>query len=219
MKYIIMCGGEYKKFDYPKHLSVVNGERLVDRTIRLLKENGIEDIYISSNNPIFDTCGVPRLEHKNQYILKKDGEQGYWLDAYYPTNEPTIYLNGDVYYSEAAIKTIIETPTDDVLFFASTIPCRPDYFKQWEEPMGYKVVNQERFRMCIDKCKRMKDKGMTNREPVAWELYRVLNGIDINLHKITTNFVAINDISTDIDSPEDIIELEKIIEKQREDDK
>ena len=80
--------------------------------------------------------------------------------------------------------------------------------------MGYKVVNQERFRMCINKCKRMKDYGMTNREPVAWELYRVLNGIDINLHKITTNFVAINDISTDIDDENDIIELEKIIRKQ-----
>ena len=214
MKYIIMCGGSYEKFETPKHLSVVNGERLVDRTIRLLKENGIKDIYISSNNPVFDSCGVPRLEHKNDYVLKiGDGNTGYWLDAYYPMDEPVVYLNGDVYYSQNAIKTIIETPTDDILFFASTIPCRPDYFKQWEEPMGYKVMNQARFKKGIEICKHKKDLGYTNREPVAWELYRVLNGIDINTHIIGDNFIPINDESTDIDSPQDIIELEKIIKK------
>ena len=44
MKYVIMCGGYYQNFkETPKQLSVVNGERIVDRTIRLLKENGIEE--------------------------------------------------------------------------------------------------------------------------------------------------------------------------------
>ena len=213
MKYIIMCGGVYKKFETPKHLSVINGERLVDRTIRLLKENGIKDINISSNNPVFDECGVPRLEHKNDYVLNLDGNTGYWLDAFYPSDEPVTYLYGDVYYSNECIKTIINTPTDDILFFASTIPCRPDYFKQWEEPFGFKVMNQERFKKGIEICKHKRDLGMTNREPVSWELYRVLNGIDINTHKITTGFVAINDISTDIDNKEDIIQLEKIIKE------
>ncbi len=211
MKYIIMCGGTYKKWETPKHLTKINGERLVDRTIRLLRENGIEDIYISSNNPIFDSCGVPRLEHDNNYTLTKDGNTGYWLDAFYPTEEPITYLYGDVYYSDNCIKTIINTPTDDVLFFASTIPCRPNYFKQWEEPFGFKVVNQRRFRQCINICKKKRDRGLTNREPVSWELYRVLNGIDINKHRILTGFVAINDESVDIDSPEDAKELEKIL--------
>ena len=39
MKYILMCGGNYKdKFEIPKQLLEVNGEKLVERTIRLLKE-------------------------------------------------------------------------------------------------------------------------------------------------------------------------------------
>ena len=70
MKYIIMCGGEYDKFKTPKHLSIIKGERIVDRTIRLLRENGIKDIYISSNNPLFDDCGVPRLEHNNTFRVE-----------------------------------------------------------------------------------------------------------------------------------------------------
>lgn len=207
-----MCGGTYKKIPgVPKQLIEVNGERLTDRTIRLLKENGIEDISISSNNPIFDSCGVPRLEHNNPYTLTKDGNTGYWVDAFYPTEEPTTYLYGDVYYSENCIKTIINTPTEDILFFASTIPCRPNYFKQWEEPFAFKVVNQKRFREGIEICKQKRDAGQTNREPVSWELYRVLNGIDINTHIIDKNFIAVNDESVDIDCLEDKVQLEKIL--------
>lgn len=46
MKYIIMCGGDYDEFETPKQLSIIKGETLVERTIRLLKQNGITDIYI-----------------------------------------------------------------------------------------------------------------------------------------------------------------------------
>ena len=40
-KVIIMCGGHYEKFKEHKALSIINGEPLVQRTIRLLKENGV----------------------------------------------------------------------------------------------------------------------------------------------------------------------------------
>lgn len=212
MKYIIMCGGKYDTFTTPRQLTKINGEILVERTIRLLRENDITDIAISSNDPRFDNFGVPRLEHKNDFeMVNLKKVKGYWVDAFYPTDEPVTYLYGDVYYSEECIKTIINTPTDDVLFFASTKPCRKDYFKCWEEPFGFKVVNQKRFRECINICKEKVDKGETNREPISWELYRVLNGIDINTHIIDKGFIAINDISVDIDYKDDIKQLENII--------
>ena len=44
-----MCGGYYEHFETPKQLTEINGETLVGRTIRLLKENGITDIYISGS--------------------------------------------------------------------------------------------------------------------------------------------------------------------------
>ena len=106
MKYIIMCGGNYDNFQIPKQLSIVNGETLLERTIRLLKENGIEDYYISSNNPIFESYGRV-LHHENTYKYDNGKIYGYWVDAYYPLDEPCVYLHGDVYYSEDAIKKII----------------------------------------------------------------------------------------------------------------
>lgn len=217
MKYIIMCGGKYSWLETPKQLIEINGEPLVARTIRLLKQNGITDISISSKDPRFDNFGVPRIEHENNFEeIKEDKKEivkGYWIDAFYPSNDPVCYLYGDVYYSENCIKTIINTDTENILFFASTIPCRPDYFKMWEEPFAFKVVNQDKFKEGINICKQKRDAGQTNREPISWELYRVLNGIDINTHIIGDNFIAINDESCDIDCIKDKEELEKIIKK------
>ena len=51
MFYIIMCGGTYKKWETPRQLTKVCGEPIVARTIRLLREQGVDDIAISSNNP------------------------------------------------------------------------------------------------------------------------------------------------------------------------
>ena len=47
MKYIIMCGGIYKKWETPRQMLPINGEPIVARTIRLLRENGIKDIASS----------------------------------------------------------------------------------------------------------------------------------------------------------------------------
>ena len=69
MKYIIMCGGSYPKFTVPKQLLKINGEVIVERTIRLLRENGITDIAISTNNPAFDYLDVELLHDENNQHL------------------------------------------------------------------------------------------------------------------------------------------------------
>ena len=203
MKYIIMCGGEYEKFKTPKHLSVVNGERLADRTIRLLRENGVDDIAISSNNPMFDSCGVPRLEHTNTFKLNKDGQEGYWLDAYYPVQEPVCYIYGDVYFSDEAIATIVRYKKKNNTLFGTSI-ARNGLHENWGEPFAYKVYDYEAFFKGIEDVKRLQDEGKCDRLPVTWELYRYLNGLDINVQQITDNYVDIDDITMDIDNPKDI---------------
>ena len=103
MKYIIMCGGNYPKFEKPKQLIKVNNEVLVERTIRLLKENGIEDIAICTNSDKFDYLGLPILLQENKYISGSEYEnkksEYCWLNAYYPVKEPACYLHGDVYFT------------------------------------------------------------------------------------------------------------------------
>jgi len=212
MKYIIMCGGEYKIFQTPKHLSVINGERLVDRTIRLLKENGVKEIYISSNNPIFDTCGVPRLEHNNTYVNNGKSNTGYWLDAFYKVNEPVCYIWGDVYFTDNAIKTIVNYKTNKNIFFG-TSDALNEYHNNWGEPFAYIVNDYISFYKGIDDVKKLKDEGKCIREPVVWELYRYLHGLDINVQRITTDYVCIDDGTMDVDSPKELEELKSKLEK------
>lgn len=213
MKYIIMCGGEYDKFETPKPLSVINGETLVGRTIRLLKENGITDIYISSNDKRFDKYGM-RLEHNNTYEIKKNKVYGYWLDAYYPTNEPCIYLHGDVYYTENAIKKILELKPKVNTMIGNQYALNKEHIKVGE-PFGFIVVNQVKFREAINKCKKLQDEGKIDRGyAISWELYEVLNGHNINDFIITEDtYLVIADETIDIDEPWQIDELKNKIEQ------
>lgn len=211
MKYVILACSNDKTFDIPRQLVEINGEPLVKRTIRLLKENGVEDILITAKNEMFDNLGAKRYEPMDNSYDYLNGT-GYWIDAFPKEllNEPVCFVWGDVYFSENAIKTIVKTQTDSTLFFCTYNNSDSKYIKHHDEPLAYKVVDYELFKNKIDEVKRLKDEGVCCREPIVWELYRVINGIWINEHKMTENYVAINDESCDIDSKED---LERIKEK------
>lgn len=204
MRYIIMCGGDYKQWSSPKQLTLVNGEPIVARTIRLLKEHGVNDVAISSNNPVFKQFGVPVLSHDNQWeVFGLDDVSGTWVSAFYPTNEPVCYLLGDVVFSITAIKKIIRTETDSIEFFASAPPFGYYYHKSHAEPFAFKVVNTKYFWECVEKVKRLEAAGKFNRPPIAWELWQVIKETPLN--KIDyTNYTVINDYTCDIDVPEDV---------------
>lgn len=214
MKYIIMCGGVYDNFTIPKQLTEINGEKLVERTIRLLKENGINEIYISSNDPRFDEFQVPRLNHINSFKFEKGKIYGYWIDAYYPMNEPITYLHGDVYYSEEAIKKIINLKPKVNTFIGNEVARNKEH-KNWGEPFGWIVVNQEEFKKGIEDTKRLQDEGKLERGyAISWELYRVLNKLDPNKQYIIDNtYLSIDDITIDIDAPWQIEKLDKKVKE------
>lgn len=211
MKYIIMCGGTYKKWETPRQLLPINGEPIVARTIRLLTENGIDDIAISSNNPIFEQFGVPVLKHDNTMVVNETlNVSGYWVDAFYPTDEPTCYMFGDVVYSPEAIKAIIGTETDDIEFFASSPPFAPEYIKPWAEPFALKVVNTDHLKHAIRITKHYADMGLFKRPPIMWELWQVIQATPLN-HINYGNYTAINDYTCDVDHAEDIELIENEI--------
>lgn len=226
MKYIIMCGGNYKdKFATPKQLLTVCGEKLVERTIRLLKENGVEDIAISTQNPAFDYLDVPKLRHNNNYVhddeeRHKKSEKS-WLNAYYPTEEPACYLHGDVYFSDEAIKKIVETPVKETMFFCirDVHDGRPiGVNPKGREPLAYKVQNQKIFRKAINDLLQMLDNGEFKQDPIVWNLYRRINNLPLDLKGYGNgifhtkgDYIAVDDYSTDIDFEKDIPKLEEFI--------
>lgn len=202
MKYIIMCGGPSCKSAKPKHLYQFKGETLVQRIVRFLKDCGIEDIAITTSPNCVDLYKDYGVEVIG-YETNKDPY--YWVDAFYPSDDPICYVCGDVLFSPEAIKKIVETETDDIEFFASAPPFAKNYPKPWAEPLAFKVVNQSRFKACIEATKEWKGWA---RHPVSWELWQVIkhtlrNRIDY------TNYTAINDYSCDVDYESELTQWEK----------
>lgn len=203
MKYIIMCGGQYQKWETPRQLLKFNDETIVERTIRLLKENGVEDIYISTNNKAFEGI-APILAHQNKYVAYEYNRcDGTWCDAFYPTDEPVCYIFGDVIFSPEAIKTIVETETKDIEFFASAPPFDEKFYKEWAEPFALKVVNQRHLRQAISLVNLYEQQNLFIRKPIMWELWQVIKHTPLN-HIDYTNYTVINDWTCDIDEPSDI---------------
>ena len=185
MKYIIMCAGKGTRWNnhlgLPKHLIEINGEALLARTTRLLKENGIEDYLITGNDERYSQYGKLVSQTYN------DCE----IDRFEEVNEPVCYLYGDVYYTKDAMKTIINTETDDVLFFGSL-----------EEIFAIKVENLSNFYEHKNYVKRL---YMANAlwRCIGWEIYRSMNKIPFMEHKITDRYIKILDGTDDIDYPQD----------------
>ena len=203
MKYIIMCGGTYRKWEQPRQLTRIRGEPIVARTIRLLREAGVEDIAISSNNDIFEQFGVPVLRHENGFVVKEPWHvDGTWVDGFYLTDEPVCYIFGDVVFSSEAIRTIVETEATRIQFFASAPPFALEYSKPWAEPFALKVWNTDLLKDAIHTLKWFESHGMFNRPPIMWELWNVITGHDLNSIDYTS-YMPINDYTCDIDAPED----------------
>ena len=210
MKYIVMCGGDNKAWETPRQLTPILGEPIVRRTIRLLREEGVEDVAISATDDRFEGLGVPVLRHENDFVDFGDSCTGAWVHGFFPTDEPACYVMGDVVFSPEAIHAIVRTETVDVLFFASTPPLSPLFVKEWAEPYAFKVIDQKRFRAAIDYVAASVNSGIFRRHPVSWELWQVLTGRnarEINYETIC----AINDYTCDVDHPEDARRIEEIL--------
>lgn len=195
-----MCGGNWKLVNKkPKQIMTINGERIIDRTIRLLREAGVKEIAITTDMPrYFKKCDAEVIKYKNP---------GQWTNGFYPTTRRTCYICGDVYFSPEAIKTIVNTKTDDIEFFASAPPFHGKYIKRFAEPYAFKVVNMRRFRKCIDLTQQYVREGKLYRD-ISWELWQVIKGTPLNIIDYT-NYTVINDYTVDIHTELDKQQLER----------
>lgn len=210
MIYIILCGSNHKLIDgTPRQLVDICGERVVDRTIRLLRENGVDDIAITATDERFKTCGVPIINYNSV------DKSNTWVNCFYLTDEPVCYIFGDVYFSPEAIKKIVETQTDSIEFFASAPPFDGRYKKSWAEPFAFKVTDTAYFKQCVEKVKELKRQGKFERDPIAWETWQVIKNTPLN-YLYYGNYTVINDYTCDIDEKKDIDAFIQIAECEKE---
>lgn len=197
---LILCAGEAKRWNnylgVPKQLIPINGEPLLDRTVRLLHLKELYDINIISNDE--------RLKVNNESFYRPKKFE--WivetlLSTQSLWNKNTIVLLGDVFFTQDAINTIDhlkETLHIYGRYGASEFTSTP-----WGEIFALSF-QQSDWSQIISNAENVILQTKVGSRGKLWELYRSIAGFPHNEHLIEDEiFISINDFTDDFDFPSD----------------
>ena len=132
-------------------------------------------------------------------------------------------MPGDVFYSDNAIKVIVETPVKETMFFCirDVSDGRPTGINiKGREPLAYKVENQKVFRKAINELFELINAEKFKSDPISWNLYRKINNFELDyngygndIFNTNGDYIYIDDYTTDIDSIDDVQKLEILLKK------
>lgn len=189
MKYIIMADGKGTRWqnynDIPKHLIEINGETLLSRTVRLLRQGDPEcEVIITSHDPRYEVQGARRYEPKNNHLeIDRFTEELIENDV--------CFLYGDTYYSEAAAEAIMTAKAEDILFFGNQ-----------RSIVAIKVTDGDLFKKHVDRVRRLFVEGKINK-CIGWQVYQSFMGLPFDEKRIESKYVVLKDGTEDFNSPED----------------
>ena len=189
MKYIIMADGKGTRWqnynDIPKHFIEINGETLLARTVRLLRQGdpGCE-VIITSHDTRYEVEGATRYEPVNNHL-----EIDRFTEELIADN--VCFLYGDTYYSEDAADIIINTEAEDILFFGNQ-----------RSIVAVKVADGELFRSHVDRVRQLFIEGKIEK-CIGWQVYQSFTGLPFGEKKIESKYIILEDSTEDFNSPED----------------
>lgn len=189
MKYIIMADGKGTRWNnyhnIPKHLIEIDGETLLARTVRLLRENDARaDIVITSHDPRYEVPGARRYEPQNNHLeIDRFTEE---LIA-----DDVCFLYGDTFYSESVIQKIADTPAEKLLFFGNE-----------RSIVAIKVADGALFRQHVDRVRALFLAGKIEK-CIGWQVYQSFEGLPFSEKTIAADYILIQDGTEDFNSPAD----------------
>lgn len=145
--FILCAGKNVKYYGITRQLLKINGEEILGRTIRLIKEQCNDEIFIVTRNNVIED--YIRNIGNNRIILFQPYGERYHMESLYSTKEKwvdkNIFLFGDVVFSKYAIKKILNSNNNLSLFFR----IRPHLYlnKRYPEMFGILIPISESKRM------------------------------------------------------------------------
>ncbi|MCO8194789.1 2-C-methyl-D-erythritol 4-phosphate cytidylyltransferase [Anaerofustis sp. NSJ-163] len=189
MKYIIMADGKGKRWhnykNIPKHFIEVNGEKIIERTVRLLNEfDKDSEVIITSHDERYEIKGSKRYEPKHN-ILEIDRFTSELIE------DNICFLYGDTYYSDKAIEKIIKLNTDDLMFFGNG-----------KSIVAIKIKDSDVFTKHVENVRKLYLEGKIEK-CIGWQVYQSFQGISFKEKEIKDKYVYIHDDTQDFNSPKD----------------
>jgi hypothetical protein len=190
----------------PKHLVPVDGVPILHRAVDQLLKRGVTDIHIvGPQDKRYELEGtklyVPTKNPHNQDADKFLNSEPLWN-----TDGRTIVFYGDVFFTDDAMDTIVDSEREDWTLF-----CRMDPSKITGTPWG-ECFAQSFYPKDIDKHKKkLLHIAKLKRERKilrcgGWEHYRAMNDAPdntLNKHIRYDHYVDIDDWTDDFDFPKD----------------
>ena len=171
----------------PKHFAEISGEKLILRTVRLLHKLKQEDIevIVTSHDQRYEFAGSRRYEPQNNRLE---------IDRFTEEliEDDMCFLYGDTYYTENAIQRILETQTDDILFFGNR-----------KTIVGVKIKDSELFRKHVATVRKLYLEGQISK-CIGWQVYQSLTNQDFEkAAELGRNFIFVDEQTVDIDTEMD----------------
>lgn len=201
MRVIIMADGKGSRWGQhtgkTKHFIEIDGEPILERTVRLLRERGVDDIFITTHYDFYAQAGAQLYAPENN-----DEEIDKFLAPHPIWKGETLMLYGDCYFTEEAINTILSVPCRRFVFFGRYQGSELTG-KRYGEIFALKFKDHDLIKGA---CQEIRDNLDDERygRGAAWTLYRLLTGVPLLKHELNGSFVEINDLTDDFDTPKDL---------------
>lgn len=119
-------------YPYPKGLIEVAGEPMLARSVRLLRENGIEKIIIVvgyKRHYIQDVFGDRCRYIHNPFYNETNNMASLWFARDWVDNEPFIYLHSDLVYDPSILASFLDADYNDAALLVDLGPTDEEAMK------------------------------------------------------------------------------------------
>lgn len=205
MRYVIMANGLGTRWGahlgLPKHLIEFDGETLLRRAVRQIREHEPDgDVVISSANPAYETEGARRHTPAVNEVE---------IDRFPPEliEENVCFLYGDTLYADAAIERIVTEPLDGI-----------DFFGDEDGIIAVRSSSPDELRAHLARVRRLFLAGEIA-SCVGWQLYQSYVGLPFGGKAIGDRFHRTAGLAVGFNTPADLEAFEKWYAAETPDDR
>lgn len=179
-------GTRWKNYqNIPKHLIKIDGEILLERTVRQLNnQDKNAKVIITSHDKRYEFKGATRYEPLNN-VLEIDRFTEELIE------DNICFLYGDTYYTDETINNIINSKVDDILFFGNQ-----------KSIVAIKVKDSKLFKKHISNVKNLfLENKIQNCK--GWQVYQSFQNLEFDKKQIKDKFVIVDNDTIDYNTPKE----------------
>lgn len=158
MKAIILNAGLGSRLlpvtkEIPKCMITINGKRIIEQQIDMLRENGIETIIIVVGylkEKIMEVKRDDLIFIENPIYDKTNSSYSLWLAREHLRGQPFVYLNGDLLFHEDILKRLLASESLNSIVVHKTRNATEDSFKAVMR--GNRIIKMGKQKAGSDTC-------------------------------------------------------------------